>query len=193
MIRVPPYARRISPAAALLLFCACGRTRPPLQTFNTVPDFSLTAETGAEFRFSRELAGKVWVADFIFTNCAGPCPRMSRQMSQIQSAVKGMSGVRLVSFTVDPARDTPEALAVYARRNGADPALWSFLTGPMSELHNLARNVFLLGSVTGELDHSTRFVLVDRQGRIRRYYDTTEAGVTEDIVADIGLLSKEPS
>lgn len=164
-----------------------------MAVYNTVPEFSLTTQTGADFHFSRELAGKIWVANFIFTNCTGPCPRMSNQMKQVQAAAQEVTGVRLVSFTVDPARDTPEVLDAYAKRNGANPAFWYFLTGPVDELHNLARNVFMLGNVTGELDHSTRFVLVDQQGRVRRYYESSEPNLIDGIVADIRALTRETS
>lgn len=183
-----------TPAAmvAVALLVSCGGRRDPLRVFNTVPDFVLTAQTGAEFHGS-QLKGHIWVADFIFTTCTGPCPRMSRQMKQLQEAVDSMPEVRMVSFTVDPARDTPEVLAAYARRHGAAADRWFFLTGAQATLHQLARDAFLLGNVDGQLDHSTRFVLVDRRGRVRKYYDTSGALAIGELVADIRTLEKEPA
>jgi protein SCO1/2 len=178
--------------AALLLACAC-RHVPPLDVIGEVPDFVLTAETGKEFDSAKRLRGNIWVADFIFTNCQGPCPRMTSQMRQVQAATGGQSDVKLVSITVDPERDTPDVLAAYARRHHADPSRWSFLTGTEADLHRLKREVFLLGNVDGELNHSTRFVLVDRQSRIRAYYDTSEPGSIKKLIADIERLRSEPN
>lgn len=155
-----------------------------------VPPFTLTDQSGAEFS-SAKLKGKVWVANFIFTNCTGPCPRMTGQMKQVQNAVYALPDVRLISFTVDPVRDTPEVLAGYARRNKAGTGQWSFLTGAQETLHELKRNAFLLGSVTGQLDHSTRFAVVDRQGRIRAFYDTTEDGAIQRVIRDVRALRGE--
>jgi cytochrome oxidase Cu insertion factor (SCO1/SenC/PrrC family) len=112
---------------------------------------------------------------------------MSSQMRKVQQQLAG-TGVEFVSFTVDPDRDTPEVLAAYARRFQADTATWHFLTGPKETLHHLNRKVFLLGDITPELDHSTRFVLVDRKSRIRGYYTTSQPDETEKLVADARSL-----
>lgn len=133
--------------------------------------------------------GRVWIADFIFTTCTGPCPRMSSQMRQVQKQL-GDSGVKLVSFTVDPNRDTPEVLARYAQRYEAKEGVWYFLTGPKETLHRLNRDVFKLGDVAGNLDHSTRFILVDAKGRIRGFYPTDEQGAIDRIVADARRLAE---
>lgn len=172
-----------------LLTAACSRPQPPLEVIGTVPAFALTAQTGQPFDSSKELAGRIWVADFIFTNCKGPCPRMTSQMRRIQAAVPD---VRLVSFTLDPERDTPAVLEAYAKLHQAASGWW-FLTGSQADLHKLKREVFLLGNVDGELNHSTRFVLVDGQSRIRAYYDTSEPDSIKRAVADIERLRKESS
>lgn len=178
----------------LVLSAACrSSVREPLGAFETVPDFELTAHTGQPFRRMEELHGKVWIADFIFTNCNGPCPRMGSQMRQVQKALAGVADVRLVSFTVDPARDTPEVLAAYARRFQADPGRWFFLTGPKELLNDLSFRVFRLASITTQLDHSTRFTLVDRKGQIRKYYDTTSPESITDLIADARALAETPS
>lgn len=166
---------------------SCSDRRAPLPVYGRVGDFALTAETGLPF--SRDmLKGKIWVADFIFTTCTGPCPRMSSQMARIQRVTP--RDVALVSFTVDPARDTPEVLKSYAARFKADPERWRFLTGPQPMLHDIARNSFKLSDVDGSLNHSTRFVLVDRGGQIRGYYGTEEAPGVEKLLADIDSLIK---
>ena len=162
-----------------------------LPSYSVVPGFALTDQTGAEFRSSDALSGHVWVADFIFTNCPGPCPRMSSQMHQVQTALSGVDGVRLVSFTVDPARDTPEVLAAYGRHFQAEPGKWFFLTGSTDALQHLSHDVFLLGDVDGSLEHSTRFVLVDRASRVRGFYLTSEEDAIPRLVADAKSLVRE--
>jgi len=173
--------------SALFLLANCTQRRP-LEVYNTVPPFTLTAHTGEEFHSEGILKGKVWIADFIFTTCTGPCPRMTSQMKRVQAELKDQPEVVLVSFTVDPENDTPPTLAEYARRHGAESGRWYFLTGAKETLHKLNREVFMLGNVDGNLDHSTRFVLVDRTGRVRKYYQTDESGFLADLVADARAL-----
>lgn len=176
--------------AAALLASGCARREPALPVYGEVAAFELTSEDGRPFT-SRSLEGKVWVADFIFTTCKGPCPRMSGLMRQVQS----LAGpeVRLVSFTVDPEHDTPEALAAYALRYKAEPARWKFLTGPRESLDHLKRQQFKLGNVDGSLNHSTRLVLLDGKSRIRGYYGTTDDDPVRQIVRDIQRVMEEKS
>ena len=179
------------PAAAIaviLLLAACSRYID-LPTYGVVPDFSLTDQSNREFRSQDRLNGKVWVANFIFTTCAGPCPRMSAQMRDIRDAAKDLD-VKLVSFTIDPARDTPTVLASYGKRFGADPDRWYFLTGAQSELHKLSRDAFMLGNVDGTLEHSTRFVLVDRHSRIRGYYDSSDPERLRQLHRDLDAVAR---
>jgi protein SCO1/2 len=180
----------------LLAFClavalpSC-RTKQPLMTYNAVPEFTLTDQNGDAFASQARLDGKVWVADFIFTTCTGPCPRMTSQMKQVQGKLDGLPDVKLVSFTVDPDNDTPPALDAYARRFGAQPDRWHFLTGPKDTLHSLNREAFMLGNVDGSLDHSTRFILIDKQSRVRKYYHTNEGDFVPELLADIRTLLSE--
>ena len=173
-----------------LLLVGCGG-QPALPTYGVVSRFTLTDQAGAEFTSEQALRGKVWVADFIFTNCPGPCPRMSGQMRQVQKAFAGVTGVRFVSITVDPARDTPAALAEYARHYEAEPGKWFFLTGPQEKLHDLSRRVFMLGDVDGSLEHSTRFALVDAASHIRGYYVSSQQDAIPTLIADARRLLKE--
>lgn len=168
----------------------CSHASAKLDTFGTVPDFTLTDQTGAAFSSATELHGVDWIADFIYTTCPGPCPRMSSQMHEVQTALSAVDGVRLVSFTVDPAHDTPPVLADYAHRFGAKQGIWFFLTGPEDALHHLSRDAFMLGDVNGSLEHSTRFVLVDRRSRIRGFYLTSEPDAITRLIADIKSLAR---
>ena len=180
--------------AALLCLAAssCAWRTNALPVLFDVPEFRLTAQDGQPFD-SKALAGQIWVADFIYTTCPGPCPRMSSQMHEVQSAVGALPDVKLVSFTVDPERDTPEVLAAYAKVHRATTGRWYFLTGPVSTLQTLDRDVFKLGNLDASLQHSTRFVLVDRQSRIRGYYETSEPGAISKIIDDIHALARERS
>lgn len=160
-----------------------------------LPDFQLVAVTPAHFRkvTRQNFLGRPWVADFIFTRCGGPCPFLSSRMSQLQKILPDR--VRLVSFTVDPDRDTPGVLQKYARRFSAQGDRWLFLTGPKDSLYGLLRNGFHLaiaedaGAPEGfRVTHSTRFVLVDSLGRIQGYYDGNDPHSLEALRAEVGKL-----
>ncbi len=177
-------------AALPLIFLSACRSEPPLPVLGEVPAFQFIAQDGREFHRA-SLDGNLWVADFIFTNCRGPCPLMSSRMRRLQSAVAEYADVRLVSFTIDPDNDTPEVLAEYARRYQADPQRWFFLTGDKWALDSLGRDHFKLHTIDENMAHSTRFVLLDRQSRIRGYYSSEEGDVIDRLVADIRRLRRE--
>jgi protein SCO1/2 len=165
----------------------------PLPVLGRLAAAELVDSAGRSFSLE-ELQGKIWIADFIFTHCAGPCPLLSRKMARLQAKLEDFPDVRLVSFTVDPDRDTPAVLAAYARRHGADPGRWIFLTGEKSRLYPLISQGFKLavddGAESGGLiTHSTRFVLVDRLGRVRGYYEGATAGSEERLLADLERLA----
>lgn len=163
----------------------------PLPSLGLIPDFTLTDQANQEFRSADALKRKVWIADFIFTHCPGPCPRMTSQLRKIQDAIEAEPDIRLISFTVDPARDTPPVLAAYAEQFKARPGQWFFLTGSQDALNQLARHAFKLGDVDGNLEHSTRFALVDKFGRLRGYYSATSSEVIPQLIADAKALLKE--
>lgn len=173
--------------AAALLLAAC-QHKIELPEYGSVPQFTLTTQSGQPFDGVKELSGQVWVADFIYTTCPGPCPRMTSQMRRVQQAVE--KSVKLVSFTVDPAHDTPAVLAAYAQVHHAAPENWYFLTGPVAALQSLDKDVFKLGDVDSSLQHSTRFVLMDRRMQIRGYYDTSDPDAIGHLIDDIHALER---
>jgi protein SCO1 len=184
----------MKPAAAflsLLILVSCKRS-PDLQTFYPVPDFSLTDQTDKTVTL-QELKGKPWVADFIFTNCGGTCPVMTEKMRKLQDTLP--ADIRLVSFTVDPNRDTSKALAAYAAEHGASRGRWLFLTGDKEALYDICIKGFKLpleddpGTPLEPITHSTRFVLVDAQGQIRGYYSGTEEQELNRLATDAKKLS----
>ena len=154
-----------------------------------LPAFTLTDQTGKPFG-SRELAGKIWVADFIFTSCQGACPLLSERMAEVGKRARHLGpDFHLVSISVDPERDTPDRLAAYAVRYGANPIAWSFLTGPETAIQATVVEGFKVGAgkersgaADGgpgfwEIFHGENLVLVDRQMRIRGYFPPTPEGI----------------
>jgi protein SCO1/2 len=109
----------------------------------------------------------------------------------VDNALGEDSTVRFVSFTVDPARDTPAVLEKYADRYQAEAGRWYFLTGSQGDLQKLSRTVFQLGDTGGNLEHSTRFVLIDKKSRIRGYYLTAEEDAIPRLIADAKKVLKE--
>jgi len=166
-----------------------GCLKAPLPEINQVPDFELVDQDGRPFRSGEQLRGRIWVADFFFTTCNGPCPRMSALMRRVQDATAAFDDVRLVSFTVDPKTDTPAVLKEYGKRFRQNPQRWFLLTGDPETLRRLGADVFYLGGMGPE--HGTRFALVDRKMRLRAYYETTDSSCVEQVVADIRKLRRE--
>ncbi len=185
-------------AMALLFGVPLGRSflrhvpaAPP--DLGTLPDFALTDQTGQPFG-TRDLRGKVWVADFIFTNCAGSCPLLSQKMAEVAKRARQLGpDFRLVSLTVDPERDTPPVLAGYAAHYGANPHKWSFLTGDMVTIQNAVTDGFKVGMGKDkvgdfwEIFHGENLVLVDRQLHIRGYFPATAEGL-DRLMEAIGVV-----
>jgi protein SCO1/2 len=173
-----------------------------LPVLGAVPNFSLIGSDGRPVS-QVELTGKVWVADFIFTRCPGMCPVLSAQMARVQEALSHQpaSSVRLVSFSVDPSNDTPEALRAYAERFRAEAGRWLFLTGERDALDRLIQDGFHLAvaqrseaeSSDGEglITHSDRFVLVDAALRIRGYYHGMDDQDIQRLLRDIDTLQSD--
>jgi cytochrome oxidase Cu insertion factor (SCO1/SenC/PrrC family) len=159
----------------------------PLPILGQVQDFRLTNQLGQVVTLA-DLRGRVWVADIIFTRCAGPCPRMTRQMREIQQALPATSQARLVTLTTDADFDTPAVLKAYAEKFGADTNRWMFLTGDKRQVANLAIDSLKLTAVEKKPEerlapedlfvHSTIFVVVDKLGRLRGVFETDGEGVS---------------
>lgn len=162
----------------------------PLPILGTVSSFSLDDSRG-EF-FSRTfLDGSVWVADFITTSCTDVCPAMTGKMAALQRLYRDQPDVHFVSISVDPENDTPEVLAGYAEAHGANTSQWHFLTGPLETIRRTAAEGFKLGPIEDPQAYSTRFVLVDRNRRIRGYYESGDEPAIARLSQDIALLLNE--
>src|SRR6266571_3708734 len=118
-----------------------------ISSYGTVPSFQLVNQNGQPFG-SGQLAGKICIADFIYTTCPGPFPMISSRMSELQKPLE-KTDVHLVSFSVDPDKDTPEVLRRYAERLQAEPGRWDFLTGPKSAIYKLSHDGFKLAVSDG--------------------------------------------
>lgn len=154
----------------------------PLPVYGQVADFTLTNQNGQRVSLAN-LRGQVWVADVIFTRCAGPCLKMSRQMKDLQQSLPGNSPLKLVTLTTDPDFDTPPVLKNYAQRFGADTNRWIFLTGTKKEVMDVAVGSLKLTALEKKPEeretpvdlfiHSTIFVLIDKQGQLRGIFETS--------------------
>ncbi len=165
-----------------------------MATFSTVPAFSLTERSGAAIS-NEDLKGKVWLANFIYTTCPSTCPMLSSRFSALQDQALASGEVRFVSFSVDPANDTPEVMKEYASALGAKPH-WYFLTGGDEELRKVAVEGFLMGyqkvpDKEDDIIHSSKIALVDRSGKVRRFYDGVEKDESAKILADLQTLLNE--
>lgn len=166
----------------------------PLNRYWPVPSFSLTERSGAEITM-RDMQGKVWIADFFYSTCPGPCPMLSSRLSEIQKHIADEPDVRLVSISTDPEKDTPDVLKAYAQRFGATEK-WLFLTGDKTAIYKLANQGFRLTvaedpSAAEPISHSTKLALVDRDGFIRGFYDGIADQEKAPLLRDLKLLLQE--
>ena len=180
----------------------CQMTLPPerLRPYSAVHDFTLTNQLGQAMHLA-DLKGKVWVADIIFTQCGGPCPKMTARLSPLQALWKDKPEVQLVTLTTNPEYDTPAIMKKFAEHFGADPAKWLFLTGTKQQIVALAVEGLKLAAVEkapadreSENDlfiHTTVSVLVDKLGRVRGSFETLEPDFEETINAAVNQILRE--
>lgn len=167
--------------------------------YYTVPAFAFTNQYNREIS-DADYAGRIYVADYFFTTCPTICPVMSSQLSRLQAQLiesNLLGDVKLLSHTVDPENDTPEVLRAYAERLNADSANWNFVTGSQDDLYYQAKFGYYLTALpsdtaAGGFFHSDTFVLVDRQGHIRGYYDGTSTQEVDQLFNDIQHLISSP-
>lgn len=158
--------------AAVVAACGDGSatTVTSLPELGKAPAFAGSNFTGAEVH-SDELQGTVYIAYFFFTSCSGPCPVMNSKANVLQAAYAGAEDFRIVGFSVDPETDTVQRLARYADRYSAKPGRWYMLRNSIEQVSEIASAGFKVGDAAEPDLHSTRFILVDREGTIRGYYD----------------------
>lgn len=176
----------------LVILAACGKDVPDDLDWE-VQDFTYTDQSNSEFGLS-DLDGKVWIADLIFTNCETVCPPMTANMSQLQDELAGADvDVELVSYSVDPERDTPEELVKFSEKFDADLSNWHFLTGyDNSEIKSFAESSFKTAvdadPNSDQFIHGTAFYLVNKDGVVVKKYSGVSNVPYEEIVDDVKAL-----
>jgi protein SCO1/2 len=166
-----------------------------LAVIRPAPDFVLTTQDGAALRLA-DLRGRVLLVSFVFTTCNGTCPATTHRMARVQQVLDQRSlskdgRVRLLSITLDPARDTPEVLRAYMKLYDVEAANWTFLTGPPERVHKVIADwgMWARPAPNGQLDHPSRVFLVDQRGRVREIYSLDflkPAWVAEDVQELLG-------
>lgn len=198
----------------LLMGCSSFRSEPPV--IGQLPEFELVNQNGQPVGL-KDYQGKVWVANFIFTSCAGTCPMLTQRMKKVQEAIESMGSdsgnlpLKIVSFSVDPERDNPKKLADYAKSFKVNTEVWSFVTGPVDGITEMVVKGFKISmgkvprgtansGAEGKLKpgeifdviHGEKFILVDDKGQIRGYYDSDRKGINR-LIADLKYLYKKIS
>lgn len=179
----------------LLLLCAAGglfvmrenANAPAPEVIGPAPAFALTTASGSILP-SESLTGSVWVMNFFFTSCPGPCPLINTELKKLTTIPWLRDKVRILSVTVDPARDTPEKLAEYGKRFGALGGRWDFLTGSEAEIRALIERDLKLIAPDDVSMHTTRIVLVDRGGNIRGFYQGAEQEGLRQLFRDVSTI-----
>lgn len=160
--------------------------------FRKIPDFQFTAETGKTIS-QHDLDNSIYVANFFFASCKGICKKMSNEMVRVQEKFRNNPEVKIVSYTVDPERDSVAALQQYAKTYHAEPNQWYFLTGDKQKIYNLAKTGYLLPvqeSEDGTIDfvHSEKFILVDKNKQVRGIYDGTDPKEVDRLITEMVVL-----
>lgn len=163
--------------------------------FHTIPGFSFTDQDGNTVT-EKNFENAVYVTDFFFTTCHSICPIMSTQMERVTRKFQGNAEVKFLSHTVDPEIDTVEQLKRYAIKHNADSKQWMMVTGEKTKLYEIARQGYLLDAQEGnggpdDFIHTQNFALIDKEKRIRGYYDGTDSLEIDQLIKDIDLLLKE--
>jgi len=169
--------------------------KPGDTIYHSLPSFSLVTQDGSAFT-EKNLDGKIFVANFFFATCQTICPKMTMQMKRVQEAYAADPEIMLVSHTVNPEKDTAAVLSAYAKEYGAVENKWYFLTGDKKQLYDLARNGYFVTAMPGDggpddFIHSEKLILVDKEKRIRGYYDGTDYESVNLLLDEIKVLKLE--
>jgi protein SCO1 len=182
--------KREQPAIVML----AAPTVASLQKYWQVPDFTLTERSGKPSGRA-DLLGHVWIGAFVYTTCPGPCGTMTSRLAALDKGLAIRPDVRIAAFTLDPETDTPEVLSRYASDRGASDR-WLFFTGERAAIHKLAFDGFKLSVQDRQagaepIIHSTKLVLVDREGFVRGFYEGAGNDENERLLSDIEKLRAE--
>ncbi|MFT4156172.1 SCO family protein [Parafilimonas sp.] len=179
----------------VMVYSSAGKALPVLgEAGHTVGNFSFINQDGKTIT-GKDVEGRIRVAEYFFTTCKGICPVMNNNLKAVQDAFKNNNDVIILSHTVDPETDRPSVLKAYADRMHATPGKWEFLTGNKDALYKMAQQDYLLSADTataagddGAFIHTQYITLVDKQNRIRGFYDATDKQSVQKLIADIKTL-----
>ncbi len=180
----------------LLVFIAAfaidkaNKSREELPVLGKVTDFGFKTSMGDSLH-SSQIAGRLYLLDFIFTNCKNACPVMSSKMAELYKYYEHTDKVGFISITVDPHRDTPQVLQDYGKSHGVTDDRWTFLRGPIDEVIRVSEKVFMLPADNLPMGHSTKFVLIDENGNIRAYYDAMTEGILPLVKTQVNALGRK--
>lgn len=164
-----------------------------VKKYHTIAPFTMTNQNGQTIT-EKDYENKVYVADFFFTTCPSICPIMTKNMFSLQEKLKTKyPEVKLLSYSVTPEIDTIEQLKRYAIENKVDDKIWNLVTGDKKEIYTLARKSYLVVQNDGnggphDMIHTENFVLIDKENRIRGYYDGTDINEMDRLITEIGML-----
>lgn len=174
---------------AIFMIAIKQMNKPVLPSYSEVPEFSFTNSNG-ELLTKESLRDNVYVVDFFFTTCPTICIDMSANLMDVQEAFAKHDDFQILSFTVDPEYDTNEILNAYGERHDANPQIWNFITGDKKEIYDVARNGFRVVATEGDggpgdFIHTNKFIVVDKKGTIRGYYDGTDKSDVLRMITEI--------
>ena len=163
--------------------------------YHKLPDFHFVTQENKPISLD-SLAGKIHIADFFFTTCPGICPKLTKNLEKVHAFVNTVSAVHIVSYSIDPKHDSIPVLAAYAKKHRANPAKWSFVWGNQDSIYALATKGYLVTAEQGNgpengFLHSQKVVLIDKEFRIRGFYDGLNPAELERMIAEIKLLMAE--
>ena len=167
-----------------------------VKKYHTIAPFTMTNQNGQTIT-EKDYENKVYVADFFFTTCPSICPIMTKNMFSLQEKLKTKyPEVKLLSYSVTPEIDTIEQLKRYAVENKVDDKIWNLVTGDKKEIYNLARKSYLVVQNDGnggphDMIHTENFVLIDKENRVRGYYDGTDINEMDRLIIEIGMLKND--
>jgi protein SCO1/2 len=165
-----------------------------VKKYHTIADFSLTNQNGRTVT-QDDYKDKIYIADFFFTTCPSICPIMTKNMAEIQQKILNQNDVLLLSHSVTPEIDSVAQLKKYALEKGVNDAKWNLVTGDKKQIYELARKSYLAVKNDGDggpfdMIHTENFILVDKERRIRGFYDGTKAEEVAQLIADLEILKK---
>ncbi|AWX44769.1 hypothetical protein HME9304_01772 [Flagellimonas maritima] len=160
--------------------------------YHTISDFKLINQNGNVIT-QKDYEDKIYVADFFFTTCPTICPIMTKNMAQIQNSILDDTDVLLLSHSVTPAIDSVAQLKKYANEKGVIDSKWNLVTGDKKQIYQLARKSYLAVKTDGDggpydMIHTENFILVDKEKRIRGFYDGTNTKEIEKLLKDLEIL-----